>query len=71
MPKRIQDPAPASTPLWARCPSCGHCWPAAYYPLSLALFAKVAKRQSRCPKCDTPGIVAKQKNGVLLELANG
>ncbi len=61
------DPAPASLALWAICPKCKHCWPVAYYPLGMAEFGRIAKRHSRCPKCDTPGNIAKQDGGVLLE----
>lgn len=63
----MSDPAPASVPLWARCSKCRHCWPAAYYPLELTLVAKIAKGHARCPKCNTPGVVARQNNGVLLD----
>lgn len=57
----------ASKALWARCEKCGHCWAAAYYPVDLQIFAKAAKRHSRCPKCDGRGMVAKQADGVLQE----
>lgn len=61
----------ASKALWAKCESCGHCWAVAYYPMELGKFARMAKRHSRCPKCDSPGAIAKQDNGELLEQAHG
>ncbi len=57
----------ASTALWAKCPKCGHCWAAAYYPLDLATVAKLALEHSNCPKCGTAGVVAAQHDGVLKE----
>lgn len=63
--------ATASLPFWAICSKCRHCWIVAYYPLELALFARIAKGHSRCPKCNAPGLVAKQEKGVLTEPADG
>lgn len=57
----------ASKALWGKCPSCGHCWAAAYYPLTLRSFATIAKNHSTCPKCGAAGRLAKQRDGVLLE----
>lgn len=53
--------------LWAKCPSCRHCWPAAYYPLELSVMARVLKG-TVCPKgCTTPALLAKQEDGELQE----
>lgn len=60
------DIAPASLAFWAKCANCSHCWPAAYYPLSAAQFAKIAGR-AICPKCGGDAMVAKQPGGKLLE----
>jgi hypothetical protein len=57
----------ASNPFWCRCEKCSHTWIAAYTPMNATLFARIARRHSRCPKCDGRGLVAKQDNGVLLE----
>lgn len=52
---------------WVKCRACAFCWVAAYLPISVDRFAKIA-RGSRCPKCAAGGvIVAKQENGKLLE----
>ncbi len=61
--------AEATKAMWARCVACNHCWPVAYYPMSLATFAKTAKQNSKaCPKCGAKNaVVAKQANGDLLE----
>lgn len=56
-----------TTPFWAICSKCRHCWIAAYYPLELALFGRIAKGHSRCPKCNGAGLVAKQDGGILQE----
>ena len=61
------EAADATKALWAKCSVCGHCWAAAYYPLILETFARIAKKHSNCPKCDGRGVVAKQEDGVLLE----
>lgn len=55
--------------LWAKCSNtaCGHIWAAAYYPLNMARLSQIIGRHSRCPKCDEPGLLAKQDNGVLKE----
>lgn len=53
--------------LWAKCPACGHTWAAAYYPMELAKMARIAKAHSACPKCGSPGAVAKQNDGRLEE----
>lgn len=54
-------------PFWGKCRICGHCWPAAYLPMEMALCAKVLKRAT-CPKCGDarPGI-ARQDDGLLQE----
>lgn len=57
----------ATTPLWAQCRQCQHCWPAAYYPMEATKLARIMMRAS-CPKCgDRHPVVAKQDNGRLLE----
>lgn len=61
------EPEQASLTLWAHCPKCQHNWPACYYPLAMGLLAKIMKGHSRCPKCGTPGLVAKQHDGILDE----
>lgn len=53
---------------WVKCSACGHTWIAAYLPMELHKFAKVAK--ANCPMCAAPPkkvFVAKQKDGVLME----
>lgn len=57
----------ASKALWAKCSKCEHTWAAAYYPMPMHEFAKIAKRHSTCPKCGGAGLIAKQDDGVLLE----
>jgi hypothetical protein len=57
----------ASKALWAKCKACGHTWAVAYYPMSLETFAKIVQKHADCPRCDGPGLVAKQAEGVLLE----
>lgn len=53
---------------WAKCADCLHCWPAAYFPMDAAKFAKIIGRKPRCPKCASANVVvAKQANGALLE----
>lgn len=67
MNSALPPPAKASIPFWVKCRACGHCWHAAYYPLDLSKFAKIAKR-AVCPKCgDRKPLVARQHNGLLLE----
>jgi hypothetical protein len=59
--------ADASTALWAKCDTCGHCWPAAYYPLELDALARVLKNCA-CPRgCGSRPVLAKQDDGVLKE----
>jgi hypothetical protein len=63
------SPVPGDKPLWAKCEACGHRWPVAYYPMSMALLAKVIQ-DPHCPRCGESGqrvVVARQHNGVLLE----
>lgn len=53
--------------LWAKCPGCGYCWPAAYYPIDLAKLGGLLK-ECTCPKgCAGAPVVAKQSDGMLLE----
>lgn len=55
---------------WVKCSnaSCGHCWPAAYWPMEASLFAKVAKASKYCPRCGAgKPFVANQEDGKLLE----
>lgn len=55
------------TPLWAKCPACGHCWAAAYYPINLSAMARVLKHCA-CPRgCEGEPVLAEQDDGVLLE----
>jgi hypothetical protein len=56
-----------SKALWAVCEDCRHTWAAAYYPMSVKELAKIAGRHSRCPKCDGRGLIARQRDGELLE----
>jgi hypothetical protein len=65
-PARFEDMP--RKPFWAKCPSCSHCWPAAYAPMEVALFAKTVMRAA-CPMCAcSKGIlIAKQNDGELLE----
>lgn len=56
--------------LWAKCPTCGHCWPAAYYPIEISRLSRVLKRCS-CPHgCHGSPVLAKQKDGELQESEN-
>lgn len=56
-----------STPFWAKCRICAHCWIVAYLPMDIGKMAKAAKRAT-CPTCgDTKPVIAKQDNGVLNE----
>lgn len=60
------------TPFWAKCtvPTCGHIWPAAYLPMPIDIFARLAK--AACPMCGSKkAVVAKQDGGRLLEPARG
>ena len=58
-----------SMALWAKCSddACGHTWEAAFYPGSMTEVARAAKNNSTCPKCGAAGVIAKQKDGVLME----
>jgi DNA-directed RNA polymerase subunit RPC12/RpoP len=56
----------ASTPFWAKCVKCSHIWAAAYLPVPIGVFVKIAKR-ARCPKCNGRALVARQDNGALQE----
>lgn len=73
-PKSIAEAAraqEATKALWAKCSTCGHCWPAAYYPIEMAAIARVASKAT-CPKgCTSPAMLAKQDDGVLLEDSHG
>lgn len=61
----------ATLPFWAKCPECGHCWPAGYYPMNLARFAQLVIG-AHCPKgCESRPVVADQNNGRLLEGEGG
>lgn len=63
--------AEATKALWAKCDRCGHCWPAAYYPINLSAMARVLKGVA-CPKgCEGSPILAKQDDGVLQEDSHG
>lgn len=56
-------------PFWVKCGKCQHCWAAAYVPMEVALFARVAAKP-RCPMCGNGPkniFVAKQHDGVLQE----
>jgi rubredoxin len=46
----MSDTEATSNEFWVRCRTCGHEWIAAYLPMTLTTFAKVAGR-SICPKC--------------------
>lgn len=62
----------ATKALWAKCEACGHCWPAAYYPIDMADLARVIKCCTACPKgCKGAPVLAKQDDGVLLEEPRG
>lgn len=61
--------AEAKKALWAKCPDCGHCWPAAYYPMNLADMGRVLK-SATCPHgCKGKPLLARQEDGELLEPA--
>lgn len=60
-------PENASRALWAKCGSCGHIWPAAYYPMELAKIGRILEQHGSCPKCGGEGFMARQHEGVLLE----
>lgn len=56
-------------PFWAKCKPCGAIWEAAYLPMNLTDFGKLAQHL-HCPKCgaDARKITpAKQTDGVLEE----
>lgn len=58
----------ARKPFWVECGKCRHQWSAAYLPMEVSVFAKVAK--ASCPMCGNgpKGIlIAKQNDGVLTE----
>lgn len=60
-------PSVATKPLWAKCPTCDACWPAAYLPMPLHAMARAASR-AVCPNnCAAKPLVADQNDGVLLE----
>ena len=62
------DITQARQAFWVRCERCAHCWTAAYLPMELNKFAKVAK--ACCPMCAAPPkdvFIARQKHGKLLE----
>lgn len=64
------DAARTGKALWAKCPTCAHCWPAAYYPIDLGVLARIVGGVV-CPKgCAEPSILAKQHNGVLHEVTS-
>ncbi len=47
--------------------TCKHCWPAAYLPMDVSMFARVTGKL-RCPMCGhAKPVIPKQANGVLLE----
>lgn len=53
--------------MWAKCPKCNHCWPAAYYPIEMSKLGNILSH-AVCPKgCNDAPLVAKQNDGVLLE----
>lgn len=56
-------------PFWAKCPSCAHCWAAAYLPMEISQCAKLLQKAS-CQNCgETKHIgIAKQKDGKLNEV---
>lgn len=56
-------------PFWAKCPTCSHCWPAAFLPMEINKAADLMKRAA-CPNCgETKHIkVAKQNDGKLNEV---
>lgn len=56
-----------ASPVWARCPGCGHCWEVCYTPMPLAQAAALMSQHANCPRCGTAGNVAKQHGGQLLE----
>lgn len=64
----IGHPGSVKRGFWVKCSACKHTWIAAYLPMELNKFAKVAK--ASCPMCAAPPkkvFVAKQKDGVLME----
>lgn len=46
-------------PFWCHCATCMHEWAAAYFPMELAKFAKIAMAHSTCPKCGAKGFVGR------------
>lgn len=64
---QITAAADATKALWAKCESCMHCWPAAYYPIDLMSMSRVLKG-CKCPKgCRGKPVLAKQDDGELQE----
>lgn len=61
--------ADARKPFWAMCPTCSHCWPAAYLPMEIMAAAKLMQKAT-CPNCgETKHIkIAKQDDGKLNEV---
>lgn len=55
--------------LWAKCPACAQTWVVAFYPAPVEQVARLAKGHADCPKCETPGVVAMQRDGQLTEPA--
>lgn len=54
-------------PFWVKCRKCAHCWTAAYLPMEVDTFAKIATRAA-CPMCgDRKPVIAKQDDGKLNE----
>jgi len=45
-------------PMMVHCADCGHSWAAAFFPMELAKFARIAKANSRC--CARCGAGAKR-----------
>lgn len=56
-----------ATTLWARCPTCDHTWRAATLPARIQDAVAELRAHTKCPQCGTPGVVARQQAGVLLE----
>lgn len=44
-------------PFWVKCRKCAHCWTAAYLPMEVDTFAKIATRAA-CPMCGDRSIEA-------------
>ena len=57
------------TSFWAKCAKCNHTWLAAYLPMEITAFAKLAKGLC-CPMCGAGSKdlrTAPQEDGVLKE----